>query len=124
MNGSSLNTNGENVILELTFRFALEIISYAELLEEKKKFVIAHQLLKSGTSVGANVREAQGAESKADFIHKFRIAYKEAEETEYFLLLCKHSKNYPDCDALLQQVISVKKVLNKIIASSKKQQNP
>ena len=57
-------------------------------LEELKKYVISNQLLKSGTSVGANVREAQNCESKADFIHKFKIAAKDADETEYWLLLC------------------------------------
>ena len=66
------------------------------------------------------MREAQEAESKANFIHKLKIAYKEAEETEYFLLLCKYSKNYHPCDELLEQVISMKKVLSKIISSSKK----
>lgn len=64
----------ENVIIKLTFHFALHIIKYSEGLQENKKFVIANQLLKSGTSMGANIREAQNAETKADFIHKFKIA--------------------------------------------------
>ena len=72
-----------NRIVDLTFRFALDIISFSEKLEEQKKYVIARQLLKSGTSIGANAREAQNCESKSDFIHKFKIAAKEAEETEY-----------------------------------------
>ncbi|HXS36304.1 MAG TPA: four helix bundle protein [Flavipsychrobacter sp.] len=71
----------ENVILKKTIEFSLEIIKYVELLEEKRKFVIANQLLKCGTSIGANVHEAQNAESKNDFIHKFKIAAKELEET-------------------------------------------
>jgi four helix bundle protein len=62
--------NSNNLILDLTLNFALKIIDYSELLEENRKFVIARQLLKSGTSIGANVREAQNAESKADFFHK------------------------------------------------------
>lgn len=77
-----------NEILELSFDFALQLIDYCELLEEKRKYVIARQLLKSGTSVGANIREAQNAESNQDFIHKLKIAAKEADETEYWLLLC------------------------------------
>jgi len=85
----------QNVIVEKSFQFALRIIEFCELLEEQKKYVISRQLLKSGTSIGANIREGQGAESRADFIHKMKIAIKEAEETEYWLLLCKHSKNYP-----------------------------
>ncbi len=72
-----------NEILELSIEFALGIITFTELLEEKRRFIIANQLLKSGTSVGANVFEAQSAESRADFIHKMKIADKEAKETEY-----------------------------------------
>ncbi len=87
----------KNVIVEKSFEFALAIIE----LESKKKFVIARQLLKSGTSIGANVREAQNAESKKDFIHKLKISAKEADETEYGLLLCKHSNNYPFNESLL-----------------------
>lgn len=64
----------ENIILEKTFGFALMIIEFCEELQSKKKFVIAEQLLKSGTSIGANVREAQNAESNNDFIHKFKIS--------------------------------------------------
>jgi four helix bundle protein len=89
-------------------------------LEENRKYVIARQLLKSGTSIGANIREAQNAESKADFIHKLKIAAKEAEETEYWLLLCKHSKNYPFNDELESKLLSIKKLLNKIIGTLKK----
>ena len=61
----------------------------------KKKYVVANQLLRAGTSIGANVHEAQNAESRADFIHKIKIALKELEETKYWLLLCENSKNYP-----------------------------
>ena len=61
------------MIVELTFDFALKIIKYTGLLEKDRKFVLATQLLKSGTSVGANVREAQNAESKPDFIHKMKM---------------------------------------------------
>jgi len=109
----------ENLIIDLSFKFSLEIIDYTESLELKRKFNMANQLFKSGTSIGANVREAQNAESKADFIHKLKIAAKEAEETEYWLQLCKQSKNYPECDSLLLQSQSLLKVLGKIISSSK-----
>ena len=110
-----------NVLLEVTFQLALEVIDYGELLEEKKKYVIARQLLKSGTSIGANSREAQGAESKADFIHKLKIAYKEAEETDYWLQLCIFSKNYPNpSKEVLDSLSSSQKILGKIIASSKR----
>ncbi|MGO4820121.1 MULTISPECIES: four helix bundle protein [unclassified Flavobacterium] len=109
----------ENVIVALTFKFALEIISYCDTLQENRKFVIANQLLKSGTSIGANIREAQNAESKADFIHKFKISAKEIEETIYWLELCKYSKDYPNVDQLLDQVNTISRVVNKIIITSK-----
>jgi four helix bundle protein len=78
-----MRNDKENIIVEKSFQFALKIVLYCELLEDKKKFVLSHQLLRSGTSIGANVREAQNAESKADFIHKIKLAAKEADETEY-----------------------------------------
>jgi four helix bundle protein len=74
-----------NLIVDKTFDFAVKIIEYCELLESRKKFVISNQLLKSGTSIGANVSEAQNAESRADFIHKIKLAAKEANETNYWL---------------------------------------
>jgi four helix bundle protein len=108
-----------NEILDVSFEFALEIIEFAEILENKRKYVLANQVLKSGTSIGANVREAQNAESKADFIHKMKIAAKEADENDYWLLLCHYSKNYPETNDLQNKLTSIKKLLNKIISSSK-----
>jgi four helix bundle protein len=108
-----------NEILELSFQFALDIIEFSEQIEEKRKYVVARQILKSGTSIGANIREAQGAESKADFIHKLKIAAKEAEETEYWLLLCEKSKNYPNSNELITKLLSLQKLLTKIISSTK-----
>jgi four helix bundle protein len=110
----------ENLILNLTLDFALAIIAYCELLEHQKRFVVSNQLLKSGTSIGANVREAQSPESRADFIHKMKVAAKEANETEYWLILCQQSSNYPNCESLLQQLSSIQKVLSKIIGSSRR----
>lgn len=113
----------QNLILKLSFDFALLIITFCEKLDSEKKYVIARQLLKSGTSIGANAMEAQNGEGKADFIHKFKIAAKEAEETQYWLLLCDYSKNYPDCKELLAKVDEINNVIGKIISSSKKK-NP
>jgi four helix bundle protein len=110
----------ENVILKKSFDFALQIIEFSERLEEARKFVIAKQILKSGTSIGANVREAQNAESRADFIHKMKIASKEADETEYWLLLCKYSKNYPCKESLMDDIKELLKLLNSIINSANK----
>ena len=72
-----------NVIVDKPIAFSLALINYCEALERDKKFVISRQLLRSSTSIGANVFEAQNAESKADFIHKMKIAAKEASETLY-----------------------------------------
>ncbi len=108
-----------NPILKLTFEFSLKIIELAECLEESKKYVVANQILKSGTSIGANIHEAQNAESKLDFIHKFKIAAKEANETHYWLMLCENSKNYPNTRALIDNLTIIQKVINKIITSSK-----
>lgn len=110
-----------NIIVDSSFRFALKIIEFSELLEAKRKFVISNQVLKAGCSIGANVREAQNAESKMDFVHKLKIAIKEAEETEYWLLLCKYAENYPDSDELLNDIQGIIKILGKIISTTKKQ---
>lgn len=107
-----------NEILELSFEFALAINEYSELLGERRKYVISRQLLKSGTSVGANIREAQNAHSRKDFIAKGVIAVKEADETEYWLLPCQKSKNYPNPPDLIPRFLSVKKLLTKIISAS------
>ncbi|MCZ4694957.1 four helix bundle protein [Ancylomarina euxinus] len=105
----------------MSFEFALLIIEMSEVLETKRKYVVAKQLLKAGTSIGANVKEAQSAESKADFVHKLKIAHKEALETEYWMDLMKHSETYPNPSTLLEdKLLSIKKLLNKIISSAKK----
>lgn len=110
-----------NELLEVTMELALQVIAYCELLEKDRKYVIARQLLKSGTSIGANSREAQGAESKADFIHKLKIAYKEAEETEYWIALCEKSDLYINpSQELKNNLDSSRRLLGKIISSSKK----
>ena len=109
----------DNLIVNLSFEFSMAIIEYCELLTEMKRFVISNQLLKAGTSIGANVFEAQSAESRADFIHKIKIASKECFETSYWLLLCQQSKSYPTVDKLLSQLSSIQKVLSKIILTSK-----
>lgn len=108
-----------NLIVDLTFNFSLKIIEFTELLESKRKFNMANQLFRCGTSIGANVREAQGAESKDDFRHKCKVAYKEAEETEYWLKLCQFAKNYPFEEELMIDIQAIIKVLGKIISSTK-----
>jgi four helix bundle protein len=113
-----MRNDKENLIVELSFDFAVNIIHFAETLNMDKKFILSNQLFKSGTSIGANVREAQNAESDKDFIHKMKIAAKEADETEYWLLLSLHMgyKSY----FLIEQCRSIQRVLSKIISTSKK----
>jgi len=110
----------KNIIVDLTFTFSLEIISFSEQIRALHKYEMASQIFRSGTSIGANIREAQNAESKADFIHKFKIAAKEADELEYWLLLCEKSKFYPNPrKELLINLNSIIKIVSKIISSSK-----
>jgi four helix bundle protein len=81
----------ENIVRSKSFAFALEIIRLYQRLKRDREFVVAQQLLRAGTSIGANVEEAQAAQSRRDFISKMSIASKEARETRYWLLLIKES---------------------------------
>ncbi|WP_066223150.1 four helix bundle protein [Formosa haliotis] len=109
-----------NIILEKSIAFALLVITYCEKLETNKKYVIANQLLKSGTSIGASIHEAQNAESKADFIHKLKIAAKELEETKYWIMLYEHSENYENPKELKERVNELGLILYKILSTSYK----
>jgi four helix bundle protein len=97
----------------------VEIVKFCELLDEKRKYVVSKQLLRSGTSIGANVFESQHAESKADFIHKMKIAVIEANETLFWLYICERSENYPVKSSLKQMVEEIIRIISKIIISSK-----
>ena len=114
---------GKNPILKLTIQFSLLVIEYCELLESQKKYIISKQLLRSATSIGANSMEAQNAESKADFIHKMKIAAKEADETQYWLTLCDFGTSYPNCESLWPRLEEIQKLLNAILGSAKRK-NP
>ncbi len=96
-----MRSDKKNLIVDLTFDFSLDVINFSEKLRELKKFEMSSQIFRSGTSVGANTREAQNAESKKDFIHKFKIAAKEADEVEYWLELCEQSEHYPSSKKLI-----------------------
>ena len=109
-----------NLILDKSFSFAKKIILFTDCLYAEKKIIIANQLLKSGTSIGANIHEAQAAESKADFVHKLKISYKEAEETEYWLKLISEVYQLPETERLLDEVVVLKKIMNKIISTTLK----
>ncbi|WP_420401509.1 four helix bundle protein [Flagellimonas sp.] len=110
----------ENVVVVKSTELALEIISFCEVLEAKKKFVVGKQLLRSGTSVGANIRESQHAESRAYFIHKLKIAAKELEETKYWLELCEKAPTYPSKSELGPMTKELGLILGKIVSTSKR----
>ena len=114
-----MRSDKPNLIVDKSLAFSLKIIKYCEQLEDIKKFVIANQLMKSGTAIGANIFEAQNAESKLDFIHKMKIAAKEASETKYWLLLCEKSDSYHFEITLKEDVDELIKILSKIISSAK-----
>lgn len=111
----------ENVIKNKSFSFALRIVKAYQFLSEKKEYVLSKQILRSGTAIGAMVREAEQAESSADFIHKMAIALKEANETEYWLDLLTQS-NYLEeklSVSLKGDLTEILKLLTAIIKSSK-----
>ena len=108
-----------NQILDLSFEFAIEIVQFCEYLDELKKYSISNQLIWSGTSIGANIFESQHAESKSDFIHKMKIASKEAAETYYWLKICEALDNYSEIHELLEKLITIQKLLSTIISRAK-----
>jgi len=118
-----LNENKNNVIMEKSYRFSLMIIElYKFLTQEKKEYVLSKQLLRCGTSIGANVNEAQAAISKKDFIAKISISSKEARESKYWLMLLKDS-GYIDptkkkVKNLLEEIDSLINITTKIVKSS------
>lgn len=114
-----MRNDKENVIVEKAIQFSLKVIKYCEILEQDRKYVIAKQLLRSGTSIGANIFEAQNAESKADFVHKMKVAAKEASETFYWLILCERSESYQFDLQVKNDLEEIIRILSKIIATSK-----
>ena len=115
-----MRNDKKNVIVEKSLDFAVQIIGFCEILENNKKFIVSRQMLRSGTSIGANIREAQNAESKTDFIHKMKIAAKEADETSYWLELCHRANNYPFDESLVTSLNDISLILSKIISTTKK----
>ncbi len=122
--------NGElknnNILVDKSFQFAIRIVKlYQYLCDDKKEFVLSKQLLRSGTSIGANISESQDAQSKNDFISKLLIALKEARESKYWIELLKET-NYltnKEADNILKDLIEIIKLLVSIIKSTKEKQN-
>ena len=112
----------ENVIVDKTYSFAVGIVKYVfEIQEKRREYVISRQLLRSGTSIGANTEESQGAISKAEFIAKIQIAFKEARETKYLLRLIKDADVYQNSNSeqLMDECIEIIVILSSILKSSK-----
>lgn len=109
----------QNIIVDKSFEYALKIIGlYKLLIEDKKEYVLSKQLLRSGTSIGANVREAVVSQSKKEFIAKLNISLKEVHETQYWLLLLAKSEYIADEQALLHETDELIRILTSIIKTS------
>lgn len=112
----------KSILKEKSFAFAIRIVNlYRYLVEVKKEFILSKQLLRSGTAVGALIREAQNAESKADFIHKLAIAQKECDETLYWLELLFHADylSQQEFENINNDAIELLKMLRSAIITSK-----
>ncbi len=106
-----------NLIEQMSFDYAVKVVNaYKFLSGEKKEFVLSKQMLRSGTSIGANVEEAIGAQSKADFLAKLSIAYKEARETHYWIRILNKTGYLPNdqSEILLTDIDSLKRIIAKI----------
>jgi len=110
----------ENPIRDKSFEFALKIVRLYQDLQGQREYVLSKQLLRSGTSIGANVEEATAAESRRDFLHKLGIASKEARETNYWLRLLSQStlENGPDVEPLLEDSAELVRMLTAIVKTT------
>ncbi|MBS1730772.1 MAG: four helix bundle protein [Bacteroidetes bacterium] len=116
----------ENIIKTKSFAFALRIIKLYQYLQgEKKEYVLSKQLLRCGTSIGAMVRESEQAESKVDFIHKFGIVQKEANETEYWIELLYQSEFIEKqlYDSFYSDITEIRKLLTSILKTLKRRKS-
>lgn len=110
----------ENVILEKSYAFALEIMSLCKLIRESREYDLASQLWRSGTSIGANVEEAQAAQSRADFRAKMSIASKETRESHYWLRLTRDGQVLAENELtrLIEEIESIRRLLTSIVKST------
>ena|ERR1700685_4853076 len=113
-------TYENNVVVNKTIKFSLKMVKYCEILFRERKLIVANQLLKSSTSIGANVIESQHGESPADFLHKMKIASKEAHETYYWLKLCESSEGYKFDMKYLEDLEEIIRIISRIIITCKK----
>ena len=114
--------NRVNVLRDKSYKFALRIVKlYKHLTEEKKEYVLSKQVLRSGTSIGANIAEGNQAQSKPDFIHKLSIAHKESFETEYWLCLLRDGEFITEkqAESLIIDCNELQKILTTSIKTAK-----
>ena len=112
----------QNIVKDKSFAFAIRIVNlYRYLCEQKKEYILSKQLLRSGTSIGANVAESQQAQSRADFLAKLNISLKEASETEYWLRLLHATGYLQDIEfqSVYDDCVEIGKLLTAIIKSLK-----
>ena len=118
--------NGKGILRDKSYKFALRTVNlYKYLSAEKREYVLSKQILRSGTSIGANVAEAQQGQSKSDFIHKLSIALKESYETSYWLDLLRDSEfiSMEQSISLMEDCIELQKLLTASIKTAKKNGN-
>jgi len=113
----------DNIIQKKSFDFAVRIVKFSKILLDRKETIIANQILRSGTSVGANIEEAIGASSNKDFINKMTISYKEIRETIYWLKLLFHSEviSKIEFDSMHNDAEEIIKIITKILTTSKEE---
>ena len=112
----------ENAIEEKSFRFAIRIVKlYHHLTHEKKEYILSKQLLRAGTSIGANVSESQQSQSRADFISKMSIALKEASETDYWIRLLQATGylSNVEYESFMPDCVEIEKLLTSILKTAK-----
>jgi len=117
-----MKNGNENIVVTKSYSFSLRIIKLFVFLKKNNEFDLSRQVLRSGTSIGANIEEAQGGQSKKDFISKISIAYKEARETHYWLRLLRDSDFIESklAESLVTDCEELVKMLTSILNSSKK----
>jgi four helix bundle protein len=115
-----MNNTKENIVDEKSYSFALKVISVCKAMQDQKEYTLSKQLLKSGTSIGANIAEASAAQSRNDFIAKMSISSKEARETHYWLRLLKDSDLFRDIDfsSMLRDCEELIRIITSIVKTS------
>ena len=113
----------KNILREKSLDFAAAILEFSECLKEKKMFEVSNQLIRSASSIGANIYESEYAESQSDLLHKLKISEKEASETQFWLELCSRNKQIEVPENIISDLTQIKKLLAASIITIKKNLN-